>query len=328
MKKPQRKISRKDFIKKSSIGVMGAGILANKPLMLWANKKVPEKRILGRTGIEVTLIGFGASRTQVHGITRAALDTGINFIDTGRSYANGQNEVMVGEVIKHIRKDLIIQSKVKIRLSEQKNNLHTSEVKKKIHDIMEKSLNESLAALQTDYIDIWLLHGAETLDMINHKTILDFFSRAKKEGRIRACGFSTHHNQVELLKSVNGSKFYDVIMATYNHAGMFVHSNSGHKSEYDQKALESELQTAHKNGIGVIAMKTCSGGPCSSQGNEEANFGKAVKWVLEKPYIDSAAVAMANFDEIQENTRMSLNSQALFSYPVRQIKGMRSQGKP
>ena len=153
MKNLKRQISRKDFIKKSSVGVLGAGIIANKPLILWAKEKVPGKWILGRTGIEVTSIGFGASRTQVHGITRAALETGINFIDTGRSYANGQNEVMVGEVIKAIRKDLIIQSKVKVRLNEKGESLQKGEVKKRINVIMEKSLSESLAALQTDYID-------------------------------------------------------------------------------------------------------------------------------------------------------------------------------
>lgn len=302
MKNKKRQISRKDFIKKSSIGIVGAGIMVNKPFYFLGADKTPEQSVLGKTGIKVTTIGFGASRTQVHGLTRAALDTGINFIDTGRSYANGQNEVMVGEVIKDIRKDLIIQSKVRVRLSEKGDALHTGEVKKKIHEIMEKSLNESMVALQTDYIDIWLLHGPDTLEMINHESILDFFTWAKKNGKIRACGFSTHNNQVELLKSANESKFYDVIMVTYNHAGMFVHSNSGHKSEYDQKALESELQAAHKNGIGIIAMKTCSGGPYSANSNEEASFRGAVKWVLEKPYVNSAAVAMANFAEIQENT--------------------------
>jgi len=304
MKKKKRQISRKDFIKKSSAGIVGAGLMVNKPLYFLGTNETPEKRILGRTGIEVTTIGFGASRTQVHGITRAALDTGINFIDTGRSYANGQNEVMVGEVIRDIRKDLVIQSKVRVRLNEKGEALHSKEMKMKIHEIMEKSLNESLAALQTDYIDIWLLHGPETLEIINHESVLDFFTKAKKEGRIRSCGFSTHNNQVELLRSANKSKFYDVIMPTYNHAGMFVHSNSGHKSEYDQKAVETELKAAHKNGIGIIAMKTCSGGPWAAHDNEEASFGAAVKWVLEKPYVNSAAVAMANFDEIKENTSM------------------------
>ena len=138
MKKKKEQISRKDFIKKSSIGIVGAGIMVNKPFYFLGADKTPEQSVLGRTGIKVTTIGFGASRTQVHGLTRAALDTGINFIDTGRSYANGQNEVMVGEVIKDIRKDLIIQSKVRVRLNEKGDALHSNEVKKKIQEIMEK----------------------------------------------------------------------------------------------------------------------------------------------------------------------------------------------
>ena len=53
-------------------------------------------------------------------LLKAALDRGINFIDTGRSYYNGQNEVMVGKVIKGIREKVIIQSKVRVRIRERR----------------------------------------------------------------------------------------------------------------------------------------------------------------------------------------------------------------
>ncbi len=304
MKNKKSNISRKEFIKKSSVGILGAGLIANQPLYLLKNHNKQVKNVLGKTGLEVTPVCFGATRTQNPSLTRAALDTGYNFIDTGRSYANGQNEVMIGEIIKDVRKNLVIQSKVKVRPSEKGEALHTDAARKMIREIMEKALHESLKALQTDYIDIWLLHGPSRLEMLNHETVWEVFSEAKKEGKIRSCGFSIHSNQIEMLKSANESNFYDVIMVAYNHMGMYVHSQFGHRSEWDQEAVETELKIAHKNGTGIIAMKTCSGGPYASNENEPPSYEKAVKWVLNKPFVDSAAVAMANFDEISEYKKL------------------------
>jgi aryl-alcohol dehydrogenase-like predicted oxidoreductase len=301
--KKQHPITRKEFIRKSSAGVVGAGIIVQKPLswMKWVNK--PEKRILGKSGIEVTTLGFGASRTQEPGLLMAALDTGINFIDTGRSYARGQNEVMVGKTIKEFRKNLIVQSKVRIRPDEKGEALKTEEASRKISRMMQKSLDESLAALQTDYIDIWLIHGADSEDIIHHETVMKFFADLKKKGVIRACGFSSHTNQAELIRADNKVRFYDVAMVSYTFSGSYIHSNSGHFSEYDQEALEKEMKAAHKNHMGIIGMKSCSAGPLQGKNGEDPTFGHAIKWVLDKPYIQSVAVAMANFSQIEENTK-------------------------
>ncbi len=299
--KKKAQITRKEFIKKSSAGLLGAGIIANKPIYLQGTQKTPIINILGRTGIEVSPVGFGASRTQSPALTLAALDSGISFIDTGRYYANGQNEVMIGKVIKDIRKDIVIQSKVMVQPGEKGDALKTKNVRKKIREMMQKSLHESLQAMQTDYIDIWLLHRPSSLEVLNHETVWEVFNEAKQEGKIRACGFSTHSKQVEMLKSANKNKFYDVIMVSYNHKGMYIHSKFGTQGKWDQQAVEAELNIAHKNNIGIIAMKTCSAGPYSLDGNESPTFGQAVKWVLNKPWVDAAAVAMANFDEINEH---------------------------
>jgi len=306
-KKDRKNITRKDFIKKSSTGLLGAGICLNHPFSFFGQSGDSVKRILGRTGLAVTPVCFGASRSQLPALSKAAIREGINFIDTGRSYANGQNEVMVGKVIKDIRKNLIIQSKVKVQIWEKGDALKSLAVQKKIKSIMQKSLEESLKALQTDYIDIWLLHGPVKEEIVMNETIMEFFAHAKEEGRIRACGFSTHSNQVELLQAANESKFYDVVMVAYNHKGSFVHSESGYFSAFDRKGIERELKKAYKNNMGVIAMKTCSGGPYAT-GNHEPAFSGAVKWVIDQPFVHAAAVAMANFEEIQEHAGLIIKN--------------------
>lgn len=302
-KKENRHISRKEFLKKSSVGMIGAGVFAHRPVSWMGWNGDPEKRVLGRTGIEVTTVGFGASRTQQPAVLLAALDTGINFLDTGRSYANGQNEVMIGKTLHGIRKDLIIQSKVRVRTQETGDALKTKEAAQNIRTIMQRSLDESLEALQTDYIDIWLIHGAESEEIIHNPAVMNFFTDLKSKGIIRASGFSSHYNQVELLKADNRINFYDVAMVTYTFAGSYTHSVTGRYSRYNQEALEDEMRSAAGNGKGLIAMKTCSAGPYRERVEQEPSFGNAIQWVLDKPFIHSAAVAMANFTQIAENTR-------------------------
>jgi predicted aldo/keto reductase-like oxidoreductase len=177
---------------------------------------------------------------------------------------------------------------------------------KKMRNMLEVSLKESLKALQTDYIDIFLMHGASKVAIIEHEAVMDFFRVAKEKGQIRACGFSSHDNQVALLKAANKNKFYDVIMIPYNHKGSYIHSQGGHYREWDQHALESELKKAEHNSIGIIAMKTCSGGPYSADGKSNPSYKAALKWILNHSYVSSMAVAMGNVKEINENVQAML----------------------
>ncbi|MCH7657028.1 MAG: aldo/keto reductase [Bacteroidetes bacterium] len=288
------KISRRFFLGLFSAGFFGLGLKANisfgvKPSLLNVNKFK-----LGRTGISVTPLAFGASRTQESGLLKAALDSGMNFLDTGRSYAAGQNEVMVGKTIKEMRKQVVIQSKVRVPFKPGE--------KDEITRHLQKELEISLKALQTDFIDILLYHGATNEDLLFDKSVIDFFRSAKEKGLIRAHGFSTHSNQVELIKANNRQGFYDVVMVPVNPHGAFVHSNSGWETSWDQGALFTELREARKNGVGVLAMKTCSGGPFAYDKPGQPTFPGAIRWVIDQPEVDCAVAAMANFKEIAENT--------------------------
>jgi len=302
-------VTRKEFLKMSAAGLLGVGILGKAHRLLaktqeTQTRKIAEYRILGRTGIKVSAVGFGASRTLEPSLVKVALEAGINFLDTGRRYFRGQNEIMVGKVIKGIRQKVIIQSKMGIRpLAERGEALDTQEMRKSLRTMMETSLNESLHSLQTDYIDIMLLHGASTTQVIGDDTVMEFFLEAKRKGKIRACGFSSHANQLEMVRDATRSKFYDVIMVPYNHKGSYIHSRAGYHSKWNQSALEDELKKAENNGIGIVAMKTCSGGPYSSDGVIKPTFKDALKWILSHSYISTMAVAMANINEIKEDVQ-------------------------
>ena len=138
---------------------------------------------LGRTGIKVAPVGFGASRTMEPSLVNAAIDAGFLFLDTGRSYARGKNEFMVGEVIEPRRKQVVVQSKLRVRLRSQDDGSFAAEDVKKTIDSMADSMETSLKALRTDYIDIMLIHGASDPKVIYLEDVMAFFEKAKKEGK-------------------------------------------------------------------------------------------------------------------------------------------------
>ncbi len=297
-KKDKKLFTRKNFLK-TSAGLLTFGFLGSKGFGR-SHGSIPKVK-LGKTGIEITPISMGASRTMEPAVVKAALDQGINFLDTGRSYANGQNEVMLGEALKGRRKGVIIQSKMRVRMRETGDALKTPEAAEKIKKQMDYSLNASLQALQTDYIDIMLVHDAESEELLFHNAVFEFFNENKKSGKIRACGFSTHNEYMSLVEKAIEKPFYEVIMVPYNHKGAYVHSLSGNTSEWDQPRLEIFLKQLHEQNVGLIAMKTCSAGPIAIQQGKTPTYTDAIRWVLNQPFIDCAAVAMLDFDQMKED---------------------------
>jgi aryl-alcohol dehydrogenase-like predicted oxidoreductase len=250
----------------------------------------------------VTPICFGASRTNEESLIKYAVEKGINFIDTGRSYSNGNNERIVGQAISGIRKNIVIQSKMRLDENELPSRGKGLKGAAEIRSALSSKLEASLKALNTDYIDIMLYHDASDENLLFHQETLKFFSEMKRTGVIRAHGFSTHNDRMNLPERNNAEKLYDVIMLPFNHKGSFIHSVTGRYSEWDQEMLIRILQEAQEKGIGIIAMKTCSGGKYSASASLEPNFKEAVNWVLQHKFVWSAAIAMANFEQVDEHT--------------------------
>ena len=281
-----KKISRSQFLAASAGVLFGAGTVEASGQ--GTSGGAVERRILGKTGIAVSVITLGAGDTTDPDIVRLGLDRGVNAIDTARRYQNGQNEEMIGRVLKGIRKDIVLSSKLRPYNSDNRK-------------AKEQSLDESLRALRTDYIDILYIHGATSTDEIGSDAIRDFFNSAKKSGKIRTWGFTTHENQLDLVRKAVSDRFHDVLMIPYNHAGMFRHSRYGFHSKWNQAAMEEELKKAATAGIGMVAMKTCSAGPLKEAGAGVKTFRAALEWVLKNRNIHSATVAMGNFEEAEED---------------------------
>ena len=292
-RKKEHTMNRKEFVVKSTAGLVGLGIAgcaAPAVVKKTYRGRTIEYRTLGKTGLKVTAVGFGASRTDVPSLVKHVIDVGVNFLDTGRMYAEGKNEEMIGRVIKDVRHDIIIQTKFFRKLLDDPVEI-------------EQSINDSLKALQTDYIDVMVKQSATTKEELLAPAVLEAITKAKEAGKIRFSGFSTHENQAEVLREAVKSGFYDVALIAYNHAGNFTPAYGGEYHEWNQAELEKEIENAGSAGMGIVAMKTCSGGPFKEEGQTEANYPSALRQILKNKHISSTVPAMGNFREVDEDIK-------------------------
>ena len=302
----QKNISRKAFLSATIAGLAAIKLLPQ--TLRSGGTDIFRQRNIGKTGIRVSPVCFGATRTNEESLIRYVIEKGINYLDTGRSYANGKNEMLVGRAVSGIRNKVVIQSKLKLEKHELPSWGNDVKVAGEIRSVLHGKLEASLKALNTDYIDILLYHSASDEELLFHPEVMKFFDGMKRSGVIKAHGFSAHNDSMNLLERNNRDLFYDVLMVPFNHKGSLVHSITGEYSEWDHNKLISVLTEANKKGTGVIAMKTCSGDKYSPSADIEASYSEAVRWVISQPYISSAAVAMANFDQVNEHISMLVNS--------------------
>ena len=183
------------------------------------------KRKLGRSGLEVSEIAFGGveigmpygigvksekdmlSEKEAVSLLQEATNVGINFFDTARSY--GESELIMGKAFKRMRNKVIINTKcVPLPLD---NDLLTN--KNKIKKIIKDSLRKSLKALQTDYIDVFMLHHSGN-NILANQVIAEIFTELKASGMIRATGASVYLPEETKMALESGE--WDVIQLPFN----------------------------------------------------------------------------------------------------------------
>ena len=237
-------------------------------------------RVLGKTGLRVTTVGFGCMITSDASVIERATDLGVTYFDTARVYQSGNNERMVGAALKKKRKDIVLSSKTPAHTKEEAL----------------QTLDKSLAELGTDYLDIWYLHGKSAPKDVTDD-LIDAQQTAKKAGKIRFAGVSTHTGQPELMPSLMKNPNIDVILTAYNFT-----------MEPIMKTLIADAAAAGK---GIVAMKVMAGGfrtikpsdPNYNKLKEEGALLAALKWVVRNPNVHTTVPSMTDMDQLDENLR-------------------------
>src|SRR5690554_2392328 len=201
------------------------------------------QRQLGTSDLYVSEIGFGcmslgSDHTFNSKLMHRAFDAGINFFDTADRYDDGRNEETVGKAVKEFRSDIILATKVGHQKAENGDGWEWKPTKNHILS----AVDDSLRRLQTDYVDLYQLHGGTLDDPMDE--IIEAFERLKEQGKIRYYGISSIRPNVirEYVKRSNISG----VMMQY--------------SLLDRRPEEECLDLLHDTGISVITRGSLAKG--------------------------------------------------------------------
>ncbi len=300
MKKVENKISRRSFLGRGAATFIGAGLgLAGSADLIESRpaNDEPKKdsgvstekpaiksyRDLGGTGWSVSDIGFGNATMQDPAILEYAIERGINYVDTARQYYD--MEVVIGRIFPEKRDKIFVTTKLVPELVTP--SVSTEEIT--------LAIEESLTRLNTDYIDCCLIHSVGDPEQgdrtrIENPNIYKAFERAKREGKIKAWGASSHGpKMIDDFTWLLDNTDIDMIMPGMN---------------FMTRGLEPVLARAKKMGVAVVAMKSLSAArkiDYSKYMKEGRTIRQAVtKWMLAQPDIDTIAITMRTFEDVDE----------------------------
>lgn len=268
-----KRISRRMFLQ----SVAGGGLIS--PLLSQAPGPL-ERRPLGTTGLEVSLLGLGCvdigygNHSQEEGaeIVHACLDAGINYIDCASTY--GDAEAKVGEVMRTRRKEVVLATKTLQRNREDSW----------------KEIHRSLERLGTDHVDLLQIHSVNSFDELDRITgaggCLESVLKAQEEGLAAHIGI-TGHTRPEVIREA---------LRRYPFATTLVPLSSADKLVHDFGDLLFPL--ARSNGFGIIAMKVLSAGRIT------AHVAESLRYALSLP-VSTAIVGMGTFEEVRQNVAVA-----------------------
>ena len=230
-----------------------------------------ETRTLGRTGLAVSVLGFGCGAVgglmvrghpadQERAVARA-IDLGINYFDTAAMYGNGESEKNLGRVLKNLKPNIVVGTKVRVADGERS----------RAGAAIAASLEASLQRLQLDHVDLFQLHNHITADGsdggFTPETVLDevvpTFDRLRQQGKTRFIGITAVGDTAALHRVVD-ARVFDSAQVSYNilnpSAGAVVASN------YPAHDFGNLLAHTKSANMGVINIRVLAAGALS--GNE------------------------------------------------------------
>ena len=243
-----------------------------------------KKTMLGKTGLSVSIAGFGVlpmGPSQLAlpvekgaNIIKYAVKHGINFLDTAQYYRTYP-------YIKEALKDLTIDEKDKLIICSKSLNWD--------YDGMMDAILEAREELSRDFIDIFLMHEVRSGQLELRADAWQALKDAKAKGLVKAIGLSTHH--VDITMAAASIEELDVVFPLINYAGLGIRKGDDFATKEEMMAA---IQECHKAGKGIFSMKAFGGGTLTGK------YQEALDYVFSKPEIDSVMIGFGKTEEVDD----------------------------
>ena len=280
----QDKLTRREFLERTTITVASAAALpAGLEKIAEAKGKLPQ-RVLGRTGVKVSILAFGCGsrflryENEEEGllVLNSAIDQGITYFDTAVDYGNGLSETRVGKVMKTRRKEVTLATKIPGRA--------------RTRDAALREVEASLKRLQTDHLDVLHLHSLTNEEDLAKIEAPDGALKALYELRdqkvARFIGMTSHTDGLVMAKAIERHDLDCVQMAM----------NPARANQFELAALPA----ARKKNLGVILMKVTAQEVLVGEGAGKAGIEPLLRYALSLP-ISTAVIGMPKKEHLAQN---------------------------
>ena len=241
------------------------------------------KRTLGKTGLEVSIMGLGGARIGMLLDNKVALDVvrrchdlGVNYFDAAAAGAYGLSQVRYGAVLKDVRDKIVLATKTRHRTATQ----------------AQLDLDQSLSNFQTDRIDLYQIHNVMNDEDIEFafgpKGVMEMVEKAKKAGKIRFVGVTGHTDPGVLNRIISRYSFDTILMP------LSVTDGGNRQKSFEQDTLP----LARKKGMGVIAMKTLGAGAILEK--KAATRAECLQYVWSLP-VATAILGCQEIGQVEAN---------------------------
>jgi predicted aldo/keto reductase-like oxidoreductase len=272
-------------------------------------------RKLGKSGFNVSILGFGAMRLPIQGGSQSpadrfnpdklvdeeetikmieyAIGQGVNYFDTAYVYHGGKSEPALGKALTRCRNKVMLATKLPIMQAAKREDF-------------DRFLDEQLKRLDTNYLDVYLLHGLNRQSWVKMKElgVLKFLDQIQADGRARYVGFS-FHDDVRIFKEIVDSYNWMLCQIQYNYY-----------DEHYQAGREGLIYAVSK-GLGVVVMEPLRGGKLADPIPEEihsvwdsaevkrtpAEWG--LRWVWNHPEVSVVLSGMSSMSQVMENVKLA-----------------------
>jgi aryl-alcohol dehydrogenase-like predicted oxidoreductase len=247
------------------------------------------RRPLGRTGIQVSVLGVGGHHLgdlptldDAVRLVHEAIDAGITFFENCWEYYNGKTETWLGQAIKGRRDDIVLMTKV---CTHGRSGA-----------LAMRMLEESLRRLQTDHLDLWQIHGIvydNDPELAYAKGgVLEAFDAAKQQGKVRFVGFTGHKDPSFHMKMLELGYPFDTVQMPLNPFDAGFHSFA-----------QQVLPEVNRRGIGALGMKSM-GGTAWAITHGIVTAEELLRYAMSLP-VSTTISGMDSIDVLRQNIRVA-----------------------